>query len=220
MRNYTYNFETSTMITQFMAAMDDIVVKRYNQDQSVADQLEVRFLYAPKERVLADLTDKAQTIQLPVISTYIGGISRDPNRVFNKVIGSYYNSGELGNLGLMPQPVPINLTLNMMIWTRYQKDMDQIVSNFVPYFDPYIEVSWKIPAMNDFEIRSKIVWNSNINFTYPFDINSSQVARIQAETSFTIEGWLYKSMTGQSTNKIFTTYANINTVDSLSAYSI
>ena len=36
------------------------------------------------------------------------------------------------------QPVPIDLTINMTILTRFQEDYDQIVTNFVPYFDPIL----------------------------------------------------------------------------------
>jgi hypothetical protein len=47
--------------------------------------------------------------------------------------------------------------------------------------------------MPDYEIRSPVIWNGNVNIQYPQDINSSVVARVQADLSFTIKGWLFKS---------------------------
>lgn len=210
MRKYTYDWEVSTMITMFASAMDDIVVKRYNKFREPQDSIKVRFVYAPKQRVLADLLDKAQNIQLPVIALTNGGIVRDPNRVFNKIQGSYMTSSDPAKAAKMLQPVPIDLVINMTILTRFQEDFDQIVTNFVPYFDPFIIVSWRTPSMPDYEIRSQVVWSGNIAATYPYDINSTQVARVEGNTSFTFKGWLFKASGGED-SKIFTVNSNFST---------
>jgi hypothetical protein len=213
MRNYTFDFEIETMITQFIAAMDDIVVKRYNKNRESQDSIKARFVYSPKQRVLLDLIDKAQNIQLPVVAVSIGGLSRDITRVFNKIQGSYVdNLNDSTSKIKQNQPVPIDLVINMSILTRYQKDMDQIITNFVPYFDPYIIISWRTPLRPDKEIRSMVTWSGNINFIYPQDIQSNTVARVAADTQFTIKGWLFKSMPAESDALIFkvnTTYSSI-----------
>lgn len=211
------------MITMFASAMDDIVVKRYNKFKEPQDSIRCRFVYAPKQRVLADLLDKAQTIQLPVIALTNGGITRDPNRVFNKIQGSYMSSSDPTLTNKLQQPVPIDLLINMTILTRFQEDFDQIVTNFVPYFDPYIIVSWRTPSMPNYEIRSQVVWSGNVAATYPYDINSTNVARVEGTTSFTFKGWLFKSRpsTPESTiftiNTDFTTEAGMTSMLSLDA---
>lgn len=181
------------MITMFASAMDDIVIKRYNHYRDPKDSIRCRFVYAPKQRVLADLLDKAQNIQLPVVALTNGGIARDPNRVFNKIHGSYLPATDPSRSNKLYQPVPIDLTINMTILTRYQEDFDQIVTNFVPYFDPYIVISWRTPSMPDQEIRSQVVWSGNIAATYPYEINATTVARVEGTTSFTFKGWLFKA---------------------------
>ena len=65
----------------------------------------------------------------------------------------------------------------MSIIGRFQTDIDQILTNFLPYCDPYVVVSWKWPDIipwTDFEIRSHIKWNENVTINYPIDINNSQ----------------------------------------------
>jgi len=83
----------------------------------------------------------------------------------------------------------------MSIIARYQSDMDQIISNFVPFNNPYIILSWTVPnAFNlDYtqEIRTEVLWNGTINLEYPTDINGQQKAQIVANTGFTIKGWLF-----------------------------
>jgi hypothetical protein len=185
----------------FASAMDDIVVKRYNKYREAQDSIRCRFVYAPKQRVLADLLDKAQNLQLPVVALTNGGITRDPNRVFNKLQGSYIASSDPTVAKKLLQPVPIDLTINMTILTRFQEDYDQIVTNFIPYFDPYIIISWRTPSMPDYEIRSQVLWSGNIAATYPYDINSTQVARVEGTTSFTFKGWLFNSIILYKTSK-------------------
>ena len=129
------------MVGMFASAMDDIVVKRYNRYRDPQDSIRVRFVYAPKQRVLLDLLDKAQNLQLPVVALTNGGIARDPNRVFNKIQGSYIANADPTKASKLLQPTPIDLTINMTILTRFQEDYDQIVTNFIPYFDPYIIIS-------------------------------------------------------------------------------
>jgi hypothetical protein len=204
MRKYTYDFEISTMITMFASAMDDIIVKRYNRYREPQDSIRCRFVYAPKQRVLADILDKAQNIQLPVVALTNGGITRDPNRVFNKIQGSYLSDPDPTKASKLLQPVPIDLNINMTILTRFQEDFDQIVTNFVPYFDPYIIISWRTPSMPDYEIRSQVLWSGNVTATYPYDINSTNVARVEGTTSFTFKGWLFKAKPPTSDGVIFT----------------
>jgi len=220
MRNYTYNFEVSTMFTMFIAALDDIVVKRYNKDKVAQDQIQCRFVYAPKQRVLLDLLDKAQNLQLPVIAVSNGGIARDNNRVFNKIVGSHFASHDPRYSPNLLQPIPIDLTINMSILTRYQEDYDQIITNILPYFDPYIEVSWRIPAVSDYEIRSKVSWSGNVTTTYPTDLNANQTAKIQGDTSFTFQGWLFKSIP-EADGKIFNIVVDYSTLPGLTTqYSL
>lgn len=221
MRKYTYDFEIETMFTMFISAMDDIIVKRYNIKKEAKDSIRCRFVYAPKQRVLLDLLDKAQNIQLPVVAVSNGGITRDPNRVFNKIQGSYLPSANPLFVDKLLQPVPIDLVINMTIMTRFQQDYDQIVTNFVPYFDPYIMISWRTPSNPDQEIRSQVVWSGSINTTYPTDLNATQVARVIGETSFTFKGWLFKAAPTKSDALIFNINADFSTLSDLtSKYSL
>jgi hypothetical protein len=45
----------------------------------------------------------------------------------------------------IPQPIPVNLTLDVNIICYFKEDLDQIIQNFVVNCNPYIMVSWKIP---------------------------------------------------------------------------
>jgi len=213
-------------MTQFVAAFDNVIIKRYNKDRVPEEQIQVRYLYSPKQRVLYDIVNTSQNLTLPVVSVSISNVSRDNERVFNKIAGFYVNKTNVetdrgSTSAYLRTPVPINIGVNMSIVTKYQSDMDQIISNFVPYNDPYIVISWKIPAAVQLavpqEIRSEVLWDGSINMSYPTDINASEKYRIVADTSFTIKGWLFKDLSKNAVENIFFIDNNFNLDTSFSS---
>ncbi len=193
-KNGVHYFEVKDLITQFVSAFDSVIIGRFN-GKTKESEYEVRYVHAPKQKVLHDLVNKAQHITVPVISSYVTSISRDESRVESKNLGHYINSGQKYSYEV-PQPVPINIGVSMSIITRYQDDMDQILANFIPYANPYIIISWKLPdefAPNiGTELRSEVLWDGNISITQPIDMGEGGKYRNIAETTFTIKGWLFK----------------------------
>ena len=200
MKLETFHFEIKDLITQFVAAFDDIIIKRYDKNRVPQNKVQVRYVYAPKERVLYDLVNKSQNLTVPVVAVSITNIARDEERVFNKNSGFYLTRGPTDtSISSTSQyyrtPVPVSIGVSMSIITKFQSDMDQIISNFVPYNNPYIIISWKIPAdllENTQEIRSEILWSGSVNVSYPTDINASEKYKIVGDTSFTIKGWMFQ----------------------------
>lgn len=223
MRTYTFNNEIFIQINGVMSMLDDVVVarrKRTNFGEAV-DWIKVRFVYSPKQRVLLDLLDKAQNIQLPVVTFYLGGITRDPARVWNKLEGYYARSSDPSELKKVPQPNPVDITLNCSILTKYASDMDQIITNLVAWTNPQHILSWRIPGVYDQEIRSPVIWNGTVNTTYPTDLNASQIARYQADLAFTIKGWIFKAIPSKGDAKIFKFTSDFSMVNELTTkYSL
>ena len=201
MKNYTFHWELKDLIVQFIGALDEGIVRRYDENKDVEKEVEVRYVYAPKSRVVHWLVNKQQHITLPVASVYINSISRDPSRVFNKIDGPTYLGGDVTN---PLQPVPVDISISLSLLAKYQSDMDQMVTNFVPYFDPYIILSWKHPSVER-EIRSEVLWDGSLNFNYPTEVTATESYRIGIDTSFTIKGWLFKMANPNATDvRVFT----------------
>jgi len=193
-KDYTYNFEIKDLLTQFIAAFDDVIIKRYDKDRNAKELIEVRYVLAPKQRVMYDIINKAQNLTLPVVALNVTGISRDQSRVFNKLDSTYNAVNKQQSKVLMP--IPINIEVSMSILARYMQDMDQIISNFVPFSNPYIVLTWREPTNvpdQVLEIRSEVLWSGSISLTEPTDIAASDKFRIVGDTSFTIKGWLFRN---------------------------
>jgi|GEM_PF-870226 len=211
----TFNFELKTLLEQFLAAFNDIVIFNYDKNKNKVDPLngiKVKFYYAPKTRVFAALQKpNFGGFQLPAVAVSITGIQRDPNRIFNKIQGFNIDTTapNIPSPLLKPilSPIPVNIGIEMLIMTQYQNDMDQILTNFMPYCDPYIVISWVMPdskgTENQYEIRSEVTWSNNIAMQYPMDINGGTSYRIVANTNFTIKGWMFKQF-NEFARRIFT----------------
>jgi len=224
MKNRAFHFEIKDLLTQFIAAFDDTVISRFNKDRNPASDIEVRYVFAPKQRVMYDIINKAQNITLPVVAVNLTGISRDNDRVFNKLAPSYVPAQKIENpksASKFLMPVPVNLEVSMSILARYMQDVDQIVSNFVPYNNPYIILTWEVPA--DFgaqypqEIRSEVLWNGDVSLDYPVETTGTQKARVTADTSFTIKGWLFKD-TDSDVGNVFKIDADFYNENLLTTY--
>lgn len=216
MRFETFHFEVKDLITQFCNAFDSVVIKRYDSNRNTVSKINVRYVYAPKQRVLYDLVNKAQNIDVPCIAISINGISRDESRVFNKLDG-FYNSS-VAKSYYYKTPIPINIDVSMSIIGKYQTDVDQILSNFIPYTNPYIIISWTVPEdiqlVNMQEIRSEVLWSGNISMSYPTELGETAKYRITADTSFTIKGWMFRNDNNPVSN-IYTINANFYPVSAI-----
>jgi hypothetical protein len=150
--------------------------------------------------VLFDLINPGQNLVLPVVAINIKSISRDESRIFNKSYGfvppTVLDPERLKDrTPYVKSPVPVNISLDMSILTKNQIDMDQILSNFIPYNNPYIIISWKVPEEHfpnyTHEIRTEVLWDGNVALNYPVEVNGTQKAQVISDTSFTIKGWLF-----------------------------
>lgn len=195
MREYTYHKDVEIQLLQFANAFNDIMCKRYNSDGTVDSLINVDFKYSPKTRTLYDIINKSGTIRVPVVAFTVGGISRDVNRVFNNIEGSYLTTNPyVSGSTHLRQPLPINITINLSIYAKYQSDIDQIIQNVCLFCDPYVVVSYPWPDMPDLEVRTPIEWSGSFSIQYPFDIPATTEYRIIADTSFTLKGWLFKNI--------------------------
>jgi hypothetical protein len=232
MRSNPFYFEIKDVMTQFVAAFNNIIISRHDKSKNVRSKVHVRYVYAPKQRVVHDLTNKARHLTLPVVAVNITGINRDSSRVFNKLEGAYYTGEERhrsspksdkSNKAVhMLQPVPINIQVSMSMMARYQTDIEQIVSNFVPYCDPYIVISWMMPegfTYYDQEIRTEVEWSGDISMDYPDTLTGTDPYRLSADTTFTIKTWLFKQVETPQEN-IYKITTNISPVVDLPDMSL
>ena len=224
MKSRAFSWEIHDLVGQFIAAFDDVVIGRFNRSREEKDRIEVAYVYQPKARVLHDIENRAQNLKLPIASVVIDSVSRNNNRAFNKIEGFTYPARIQDRFSKttvkIPPVVPVDIKVKLSLLATYQTDIDQLISNFAAYANPYIIISWKVPEEfglpASMPLNSKVEWDGNISLGYPVDINHSARSVITADASFTIEGWLFKDIV-DPINNIFFIDANFYNTRILSA---
>lgn len=193
MREYNYNSEIKILLTQVLDALGNLTIKRFNDVTGVAeDSIHVNLRYSPKSRTIHDIVNKNQHIQLPVISLSISRIAYDSTRTFNKIAGFYTEIPSASAFAKHYQPLPVTIGLNLSILSRYQNDIDQIITNLFTFFHPYIVISYTHPEVEQ-EVRCVVQWGGDLSFQYPVDISANTPYRITVDTSLTVNGWIYRN---------------------------
>lgn len=196
MKPYNYHWEIKDVLTQFEYAFNDCLIKRYNGKREEKDSIKVRFVYAPKGKVLMDIVDPQKNLQVPCVAINVSGISRDDSRMANMILPHEYRNPTNNTISRYNHPLPVNLSISFSIITRDEDDLWQIISNFAPYPNPYIIISWAIPEEFQLptihEIRSEVYWDGNISLTMPLDVNNTSDMFYEATTNFTIKTFLFK----------------------------
>jgi hypothetical protein len=192
MQEYNYNFEIRTLLSHFMAAFNDVKIKRFDGERFEKESIKVPFTFAPKSHILQDLIGKTDTVRLPIMAAEIKSQGRDNDRVKNKMDDIIYRN-EDGNLVNM-RGTPWNITIELSILAKFQEDLDQIIQNFAVNASPYVVVSWQEPKSGR-EIRTEIAWDNQISYTYPGNNQTSKEPpfRVTATTTFTIKGFIFKA---------------------------
>jgi Concanavalin A-like lectin/glucanases superfamily len=194
MNQYNYEWEIVNNLIAFESAFDDVIIKRYDaRTKRVTDSIKVNYLYGPKSKILNDLNGKPDTVKFPIIAITPNGMSRDNERIKNKHDNLEYKTEE-GNYVTI-NAIPWNMNITMTMVSPFQGDLDQMISNFVVYSNPYIIYALKEPKTGR-ELTVQVVWDGNISQEYPGatgNVMPKDNDLYTATTNFTIKTWLFRT---------------------------
>ena len=182
-------------MTQFNAAFNDTVVYRYTKDGTPKEKINVRYVFGPKQRVMYDIVDQAKNITLPVVSMEHKNIKRDSSSIQFKDQKMSRPNYSTGTVSRVPSPIPVSMDVEVMFASYYKEDIDQIASNILAFFNPYIIISWKVPPEfgMDFvdELRTEVTWSGSIDWENPINVANTDKYVVNASTSFSVKGWIF-----------------------------
>lgn len=188
----SYNKEIVIATRMFMDVFNDIVIDRRDNQDTVQKTIKVPCLYGARSRMLKALENRGNTLRLPLITVSIAGFNRDEGRAHSVNIFKQLNvDGHFDIRNMVANP--INLSFQVSILTKYQEDLDQILGNFIPFFNPDIYITWPNPFGGD-NIKSQILWDGDFAISYPEDITAEEPWRILAEGTFTFKTWMFPGM--------------------------
>lgn len=192
MNRITYAKEIRRAILHFLSAMDGVKIQRYNSKGEVMDTIKVGMGFHPKSPIFKDAVNNSGHITLPFISVKLTNISYDGSRSWNKThqMNTYHESNN--RVLNYTCPVPVNLDFELDITTVYYEDLFQILTNFIPYTNPYIYVKMQEPFTGK-ELRCPVEWNGQIPLNVADELTPSDNNRYKASTGFTYKTWIFKA---------------------------
>jgi hypothetical protein len=160
-RQYYYYKALRKTITQFLDIFNDIKIVRYTQAGTFSKYVEVPLKFSPKEKIWYWLNERKDDEMLPMMSVSMTGIEfameRSANTGFKMNVCGGEGAGEDITRLLAPSPYDISFQVN--IWALYMTDIDQIIEQILPWFQPHIFIRIRLDEINT-QFDAKVVFRS------------------------------------------------------------
>jgi hypothetical protein len=211
LRTRSYNKEIQQITAQVIDVFNNIVIDRRDALDNIQQLITVPCTYGAMSRIYKSALNRGQTIKLPQSAISITGISRDTSRVHSvneevkRLLGNTFDpTTKVAN--------PINIDYTLSIMTKYIEDMDQIIGNFIPWFNSDIYVVVPHPqGIGNMKIQ--LVWSGDVNYTYPEEITETDPWRVLVDCSFTAKAWMFAGMPGERLEGKLIKHINFSTKD-------
>lgn len=197
MKFRSYQKELQNVTAQVLDLFNNVIIDRRDAADNAEKEISVPCFYGQRSRVLKSLEDRNKTIKLPLTCLTTGTLQRDPSRAvdIHKDLPKQNDYGSLNYLEM--QPVPMNVTFDLEMVSKYQQDLDQIISNFAVFFNPSVYITIPHPHKQGKKLKYPVTWSGSVTYDPNPVIPESQDARCTAKTSFTVKTWFF---TGLQTN--------------------
>jgi hypothetical protein len=137
---------------------NDIQIARYSRTGQFLKYVTIPLKFGPKEKVWYWLNERKDDEVLPIMSASIQGIEYSLERATNKH-RNIKISEDANNITRYLNPVPYDINFQVSVWSLYMTDIDQILEQILPYFQPYVFTRLQIPELSStFDI--KVVFTS------------------------------------------------------------
>lgn len=162
-RQYYYYKALRKTITQFLDIFNNMKIARYNTDGTFKKLVEVPLKFSPKEKIWFWLNERKDDEMLPMMSVSMTGveyaIERATNKNFSVSTSCPDDIAGTSNVSRYLAPSPFDISFQLNIWTLYLTDVDQILEQILPWFQPHVVIKIKLEEINT-TFDAKVVFRS------------------------------------------------------------
>lgn len=206
MKEYYYLQGLRKTIIQFLDTLNDIQIARYNENGVFTQYYEVPVKFGTKRKIWYWLEERKDDQMHPIISVQMTGLDYDTNRLTNKMFKiTKSRSVSAGDVSRFLNPSPYNINFSVSIWALNMTDIDQIIEQILPFYNPYIFIKIKIPEL-DADLDLKVMFNS-VSPDVSNEIPDDDYRNILYNMEFVVHGYLFRPITeGKIIKRIITKY--------------
>ena len=206
-RTYYYYKAFRKTIIQFLDVFNDIKVARYEKDGvTVSEYIEVPVKLAVKEKTWYWLNQRKDDQMLPMINAWVSSIDYATERIVNSNHRiSYSADGDTNDVSSALSPIPYNMTFTLNIWSLHMSDMDQILEQLLPWFNPFIYIKMNIPELGC-SYDMKVIFQS-CTPEVSLEMADEDYRVLNYTLDFVVETYLFKPISSSGTiDKIIASY--------------
>ena len=188
----TYNAELAIANLMFKQQFNNIIIQR-SDAKGNQKSIHVMCVNGQKSRIFKNWqnAEKKSMYKLPLIIISRTGYSRQPNRVnniHNEV--KYEMTSKYRSYDLMT-PIPIDISYDVTIVSKYPTDIDQIASNFMIFYNSDIYVSCRHPKYEGIMLNNQIVMSDSVSEENLDEISPDADDLITTTFQFTFKTYLF-----------------------------
>lgn len=182
MFGYYYNKSLRKLVVGFGTLFNNIYVSHDNAE-GANTTLRVPITYASQEKFIQRLLNPSSITdgtrienQLPRLSYHINSIVPDPSRRRARFSSSTKLSSNCTNPALeIANEQPVNVGINLFIYTRHIDDMLQIIEQIMPFFVPDHIIKLTLTDGGDPSNIPIVMVSNNITDKYDGDFNNRRL---------------------------------------------
>lgn len=190
-----YHGSIRRYIILFGTLFNDIFIRRYNSDGSLAKLIKVPITYGPKDKVIARVQadpnlSQPFSLAIPYMSFELNSVQYDASRKLNS-IGQIVNTDTNKNLARYnynPVPYNFNFTLNCMV--KNAEDGAKIMEQILPFFTPDWTATIRIIDNPEIVIDVPTILG-DVNVSDTWEGNFLERRAMIWTLKFTMKGYLY-----------------------------
>lgn len=188
----SYNQELSYANLLFLRLFNNIVITRQLANGKSQD-IKVKCVLGQRSRILKNLEnpDKKGTYKIPMIAINRTGYSRNSerlNNLHNEITQQVYKNKINYNL---LTPIPIDITYDVIVISKYPADIDMIASNFMVFFNNDLYVSQEHPKYHGIIMNNQVVMQDSVNEEHSDELDETTEDFITSTFQFTFKTYLF-----------------------------
>lgn len=192
---FFYDLNTKYTIL-FASLFTDLKIPRYDANGAMKEILDVPLAWAAREKVMQRLEqdpniDRDDAVTLPRMSFWNHDIGYDRDRKLNSVGRVTVEDNTTLQISTQFTPVPYDLKYTLWIYSHFQKDVNAIIEQILPFFRPEFVVKAElIPELNVIDVNIPVILDScHVDDSYDGKFQDRRV--LVWELEFTLKGAYY-----------------------------
>lgn len=188
----SYNAELAIANLMFARIFSNITIQRA-QKSKILKNIKVSCVFGQRSRILKNWENstKRGNMTLPMIVINRTGYTRNTERLNNLHNEVKHEITSQNRKYDLLTPIPIDISYEVSVISKYPSDIDQIASNFLVFFNNDIYVTCEHPKYEGIKLNNQIILDDGVSEEHADELDESTDDFTIATFNFTFKTYLF-----------------------------